>query len=254
MSTTTRLQDERAFHDRQASERAVRFSSLANLRFRDGDYLDHESWIRPAIESLGDLSGKRILDLGCGHSMASVVLARRGAIVTGMDLSSGYITEARRRALANEVVADFVVGDGECLPFADESFDAIWGSAILHHLDLRTACRELQRVLTPGGIAVFCEPWGGNPFIEFGRRYLPYPGKHRTPDERPLRPSDLDNLREFFPQQELRGYQLFGTLRRVFRRESPAGGWLDRFDTRIMRRWPTLEKFARYMVIVLTRA
>src|SRR5712671_867567 len=140
MNANTRVADERAFHDRQAQERAARFASLANLRFRDADYLDHEPWIRPAVESLGDLHGKHILDLGCGHGMATAVLARRGAIVTAMDLSSGYIEEAKRRARANEVVADFVVGDAETLPFADESFDAVWGCAILHHLHLEKAC------------------------------------------------------------------------------------------------------------------
>jgi len=48
---------------------------------------------------------------------------------------------------------------------------------ILHHLDLTVAARELRRVLRPGGVAVFCEPWGGNPLLNFARRRLPYAGK-----------------------------------------------------------------------------
>jgi len=196
VNSTDRIETERDFHDRQARDRASRFADLSALRFRDADYLDHEPWIRPAFESLGDVAGKRILDYGCGHGMAAVVLARRGAIVTGIDLSPGYIAEARRRATANEVVIDFQTADAEHLPFADGTFDAIWGCAILHHLDLRRAGTDLRRVLKPEGVAVFCEPWGGNPLIEFARRYLPYPGKHRTPDERPLHPADLDPLRE----------------------------------------------------------
>jgi SAM-dependent methyltransferase len=253
MDVLQRLASEQEFHDRQSRDRARRLADVGALRLRDADYLDHEPWIRPALDRLGDVATKRILDLGCGHGMASVVLARRGAIVTGVDLSSGYVEEARRRAAANEVVAEFCQADAEHLPFANESFDAVWGCAILHHLDLQQACRELLRVLSPGGIAVFCEPWGGNPLIEFGRRYLPYPGKHRTPDERPLRPKNLDVIREYFPRMQIRGYQLFGTLRRAFRRESPAGGWLDRCDARLLRHWPALEKFARYVVISLLR-
>jgi SAM-dependent methyltransferase len=248
-----RLLTEQLFHDRQAAERADRFADVKSLRFRDADYLDHEPWIRPAFDRLRDLRGQQVLDYGCGHGMASVVLARRGAVVTGIDLSPGYIDEARRRAAANEVAAEFVPADAESLPFADRSFDAVWGCAILHHLDLRTVGAELHRVLRPAGVAVFCEPWGGNPLIELARRCLPYPGKHRTPGERPLRPVDLALLREHFPRVEVHGYQLLGAARRLLRRESRAGGWLDRVDTRMLRRWPVLEKWCRYVVLTLVR-
>ena len=246
-----RIAAEQRFHDAQAAERAARFAELASLRFRDADYLDHEPWIRPAFEMLGNIRGKHVLDYGCGHGMAAVVLARRGAIVTGFDLSMGYVEEARRRATANEVVAEFRQADAEHFPFADQSFDAVWGCAILHHLDLRRAGAELRRVLRPGGVAVFCEPWGGNPLVELGRRYLPYPGKHRTPDERPLRPGDLAPLCEVFPDLQMQGFQLLGAARRVVRRVSRTGGWLDRCDTALLQRWPRLEKMCRYIVLRL---
>jgi len=252
MKVTPRLLTEQLFHDRQAAGRASRFATDSALRFRDDDYLDHEPWIRPAFDLFGNVAGKRALDYGCGHGMASVVLARRGAIVSGIDLSPGYIAEAHRRAEANEVAVEFRTVDAEQLPFANSTFDAIWGCAVLHHLDLRQAGAELRRVLKPGGIAVFCEPWGGNPILQFARRYLPYPGKHRTPDEKPLCKADLESLREFFPELDVRGYQLFGAVRRVFRRESPAGGWLDRSDRWLFRQVPALEKWARYVVVRLS--
>jgi SAM-dependent methyltransferase len=251
MSVLDRIQSEQQFHNAQAAERAARFADLATLRFRDADYLDHEPWVRPAFDVLGDLPGKDVLDYGCGHGMAAVVLARRGARVTGFDLSDGYVAEARRRAAANEVEATFLQADAESLPFEDRSFDAVWGSAILHHLDLRRAGAELRRLLRPGGVAVFCEPWGGNPLLQLARRYLPYPGKHRTPDERPLRPSDLAPLRETFPTLKVRGYQLIGMVNRGLRREGRAGNWLDRLDARLLGRWPTLGKWGRYVVIEL---
>src|SRR5215510_7125226 len=152
-----RIDTERCFHDRQAYQRAA---AGVPLQFDDADYLDHETWIRPAFDRLGDVRGLRVLDYGCGHGMAAVVLARRGGCVSACYLSAGYLAEARRRALANGVAIDFVQADGERLPFADASFDRIWGNAILHHLDLTIAALELRRVLRPGGIAVFCEPWG----------------------------------------------------------------------------------------------
>src|SRR5262245_52154282 len=254
MKVTPRLLTEQLFHDRQATGRASRFATDAALRFRDADYLDHEPWIRPAFDLFGNVVGKRVLDYGCGHGMASVVLARHRAHVTGIDLSPGYVAEANRRAEANEVAVEFRTADAEQLPFADRSFDAVWGCAILHHLDLRQAGAELRRVLKPGGIAVFCEPWGSNPLLEFARRCLPYPGKHRTPDEKPLRKGDLDLLRDVFSQVEVWGFQLFGAVRRVFRRESPAGGRLDRFDRWLFRQVPALEKWARYVVVRLTCA
>ena len=54
MSLSARLEAEQAFHDRQAAERAPRFAQLASLRFTDDSYLDHATWIRPAMTKLGD--------------------------------------------------------------------------------------------------------------------------------------------------------------------------------------------------------
>ena len=67
------------------------------------------------------------------------------------------------------------VANGEELPFPDDSFDAVWGNAILHHLDLARAGRELFRVMKPGAVAVFCEPWGGNPLLGVCPALAPLP-------------------------------------------------------------------------------
>src|SRR2546421_583192 len=144
MSTKGRLAAEQDFHDRQARGRALDLARAADLRFDDDSYLDHETWVRPAFARLGPLAGLRGLDYGCGHGMASVALARRGARVTAFDLSPGYLAEAARRALANGVDVELVQADGERLPFADGGFDRVWGSAVLHHLDLRRAAAELR--------------------------------------------------------------------------------------------------------------
>src|SRR5262245_28693621 len=179
MRATQRLQTERAFHDEQARRRAADLSP-ARLRFEDADYLRHETWIAPALAQLGDVHGRRVLDLGCGHGMAAIVLARRGARVVALDLSAAYLDEARRRAQANGVGIDFVHANAEELPFADGSFAAIWGNAILHHLEIAPAAKELKRVLAPGGIAVVCEPWGENRLLSWARNHLAYSEKQRT--------------------------------------------------------------------------
>ena len=254
MSATDRRGSERAFHDRQAGQRAATFAVRPSpLSFSDDAYLDHETWIRPAFERLGHLGGLRVLDYGCGHGMAAVVLARRGGRVTAFDLSAGYLDEARRRARANGVTVDFVRTDGERLPFAAASFDRVWGNAVLHHLHLGIAARELRRVLRPGGIAVFCEPWGENPLLTWARTCLPYPGKERTPDEQPLRGRDLAVLRAVFPRVGVRGFQLLSMARRVLPPGRLVAG-LDRCDALLLSGVPGLRRFCRYVVLTLQLA
>ncbi|HZY89281.1 MAG TPA: class I SAM-dependent methyltransferase [Gemmataceae bacterium] len=251
-TATERRASEQAFHDRQAEERARRLAGPADLRFADDAYLGHETWIRPAFERLGDVAGLRALDYGCGHGMAAVVLGRRGAKVTALDLSPGYLREVGRRAEANGVAVERVQADAERLPFADRSFDRVWGNAILHHLDLGQAAAELRRVLAPGAVAVFCEPWGENPLLSWARRRLPYPGKDRTPDERPLCRRHLRALRAAFPGLEVEGYQLLSMARRVLRPGRLTAG-LEWCDARLLKRVPALRRFCRYVVLTLRR-
>jgi SAM-dependent methyltransferase len=245
-----RVTNEQRFHDHQAQQRAA---VGVRLRFDDDAYLDHETWIRPAFAQLGDVGGLRVLDYGCGHGMAAVVLARAGAQVTAFDLSGGYVAEARARAAANGVGIAFVQANGEHLPFADAVFDRVWGCAILHHLDLPRAGSELRRVLRPDGRAVFCEPWGGNPLLNFARRRLPYPGKHRTPDEQPLTRPQLDELKTIFPGTRVRGFQLLSMARRVVRTRRLRAS-LDVWDEMLLARVPALERFCRYTVVTLQRS
>jgi SAM-dependent methyltransferase len=241
---------EQLFHDRQAAERAA---ARIALRFDAAAYLDHETWIRPALARLGKLRGQRVLDYGCGHGMAAVLLSQAGARVAAFDLSPGYVNETRERARANGVRVECVAADAEQLPFPDASFDAVWGNAILHHLDLMRAGRELQRILKPGGVAVFCEPWGGNPALAFARRFLPYPNKDRTPDEQPLTRRCLEPLRALFERVHVEGFQLLGMLPRGWRvsGRGPLERILDTLDAGLLRLCPPLGNWCRYVVIEL---
>jgi len=249
METLQRLQTEQAFHDRQAGEREAFFRAHPERLFvSEDDYLDHESWIRHALAALGNVAGMRVLDFGCGHGMAAVVLAKRGACVTAFDLSGGYLAEARRRATANRVTIDFVQANGESLPFADATFDCIWGNAILHHLDLQRTGRELRRVLKLGGHAVFCEPWGGNPLLNWARKHVAYSSKERTPTETPWTVRELAVLRSIFPRLEVTGQQLFSMVGRIVSRTRPLR-LFDRLDDRLLSRFPTWQRWCRYVVV-----
>jgi SAM-dependent methyltransferase len=250
MKQRERLRRERDFHDRQALARS-RALRPQDLPFADESYLGHASWIRPAFDRLGDVCGLSVLDLGCGHGMASVVLARRGARVTACDLSLGYLREAQARAAANGVRVAWALADGERLPFADAAFDRVWGNAILHHLDLRRAGAELKRVLRPGGIAVFCEPWGENRWLRWARQNARYPGKERTLDEDPLGRRQLAELLQLFPNLEITGHQLLSMASRAFRGKRLAKT-LHRCDDVLLNRWPHLQRYCRYVVLTLS--
>jgi SAM-dependent methyltransferase len=244
-----RLVSEQAFHDRQAAIRSATFDLHPDrLHVDDDAYLDHETWIRPAFSALGDVRGLRVLDLGCGHAMASIVMARRGAEVAAIELSAAYLAEARRRAASNNVRLHLVQANGERLPFPDGCFDRIWANAVLHHLDLSIAAVELRRVLHPAGVAVFCEPWGENPVLNAARRWLAYPGKGRTPDEQPLTERGLNELKRAFCPLRVRGYQLLNMLRRAM----PTGRLsraLQSCDAAALRWCPPLRRMCRYVVI-----
>ncbi|MCS7021572.1 MAG: methyltransferase domain-containing protein [Gemmataceae bacterium] len=243
-----RLELERRFHDRQAARRAMALGDKGDAWRVDAEaYLHHESWVRPALARLGPLTGRRVLDYGCGHGMAAVVLAHWGATVTALDIAAGYLAEAQRRARANNVVIHCVQADAEALPFAAGAFEAIWGHAILHHLQIAQAAAEVARVLRPGGVAVFCEPWGGNPLLEAARRYLPYPGKDRTPDERPLTRGRLKPLYRHFEQVSLEGFQLLSWVGRLG--YLPGLKVLRAVEEWVLHRYPTWHNWCRYVVI-----
>jgi ubiquinone/menaquinone biosynthesis C-methylase UbiE len=253
MADATRLASEQLFHDRQAWQRSETFARDPDkLCFANDAYLDHESWIRPAIRKLGDVAGLDVLDYGCGHGMAAVVFARLGARVTGFDISAGYLAEARARAAANGVCVRYVHANAEQLPFACKSFDRVWGNAVLHHLDVRRAGHELHRILKPGGIAVFCEPWGSNTLLQWARCRLNYQAKDRTKDEQPLREKDLRTLRAIFPDLQIQAFQLLSMIRRVWKNQW-AVSVLEEVDNFLLDRLPSLHKYCRYAVLTLIR-
>jgi len=246
-----RLQSEQAFHDVQAAGRRRMWQRDPSIfQSTSEHYLDHEPWIRPSLAKLGSLAHRRVLDFGCGHGMAAVVLAQQGANVTAFDLSSGYVQEAARRAHVNGLTIQALIGDGNQLPFASYAFDAIWGVAILHHLDIERAALEIKRVLKPNGIGVFCEPWGGNKLLSLARRHWPYPCKERTRDEQPLLPQHLAPFQTHFSFCQIEYVQLLGMIRRAWK-TCPFLPALDRWDTRLLRAWPDLGKWCRYVVITL---
>jgi SAM-dependent methyltransferase len=98
-------------------------------------------------EFLGNVSNRRILDMGTGTGRAAVALAKRGARVTAVDASKEMLSVARKRAGDAGLSIEFAEGDAQALAFPDRSFDSVVCLRLLMHVpDWRRSVAELCRV------------------------------------------------------------------------------------------------------------
>jgi ubiquinone/menaquinone biosynthesis C-methylase UbiE len=96
---------------------------------------------------LAPLEGRRVLDVGTGTGRAAIALAKRGAIVTGVDASAEMLEVAARRAEEAQARVTFTRGDAHRLEFPDRAFDAVVCLRVLMHTpDWRASLGELCRV------------------------------------------------------------------------------------------------------------
>jgi SAM-dependent methyltransferase len=114
------------------------------------------------LQVLGDVEGLDALEYGCGACQSGIKVAMLGARVTGLDFSASQLAEGRRNMEATGVRFSVVQGDGERVPFADESFDLVWcDHGIMSFADPYRTVPEVARVLRPGGRFAFSivSPW-----------------------------------------------------------------------------------------------
>jgi SAM-dependent methyltransferase len=124
---------------------------------------------------LGDVRGKTVIDFGCGSGENLVVLLHKGAKVIGLDISPDLVALSEKRVAqqAPGKTAKLLVESAYKTSLADNSVDAVFSIALLHHLDLAMACKEIRRILVDGGLFVMKEPVRFLKTMRFARNRLP---------------------------------------------------------------------------------
>lgn len=134
-----------------------------------GDFVATES----QLKMLGDVRGKRILEIACGGAQNSIALSKWGAKTVGVDLSRKQILYGRKLVRNEDSEVSLLVCNMEKLPFKDESFDIVTTAASLFYApDMNSAVAEANRVLVENGCFTFSTT---HPFAE--GKLVKYRGK-----------------------------------------------------------------------------
>lgn len=212
-----------------------------------------------AYNSMGEIKGKRILEIGCGFGSHLIRMAKAGAHVTGIDISSVRVNETLTQisTMKLEQNANAIKMNAEKLEFPDSSFDIVFGASILHHLDLDLVLPEIKRILLPNGEAVFIEPLGENPLINYYRKRTP---DLRTIDEHPFVEKDFALFRKYFNTVSSESFFLFSLFSYSFRtviKNEKLFQWssraLNKFDRLMIKTIPLLSKYCWQAVILLKK-
>ena len=211
-----------------------------------------ELWRRLIRDAVSD--GGRVLDVGCGRGATARRAHASGATyVLGIDISEAQLADAWSTQVPGEL--EFRVANA-LEPLGGDPFDLVVGRSVLHHVDLRTFLdRVTQNSLAPGGRMLWMEPLAHPLALAFHKLV---PSAH-TPDESPLKPSDLRWIQNRFPGTRVFPINLvsfpagaLSTL--VF---ATADNWLmrgaDDLD-QVLLRHPALVPYARQGIIAIPAA
>ena len=188
---------EKNFHNELQSQKKGRFENifykaLYNISEDFFNYLENNA------------KGSEILDYGCGvGSFVEKVIKFKPKKIVGIDISEISINKAKDKIKRLETHADFSVDNCEKTKFANNSFDIVYGSGILHHLQINKCLDEIHRILKSNGSLIFIEPLGTNPIINFYRKLTP---KSRSRDEHPLIDKDFKYINSKFIDTKIKYY------------------------------------------------
>lgn len=205
---------------------------------------------RYALYLLQGLNGKIVLDFCCGSGEASVIIAKKGpTLVESFDISPIAVKVAKLRMQVNRVnkIVNVQVMSAYRMTYPDEYFDVVYGNAVLHHLDLGIAMKEIWRVLKPGGSAIFCEPFAGSRSLQLIRKLVPIKGD-LSPHEHQLNFVDIRMISNFFSSSRIKFLGLLCRLNRIIGNRLFHDIMLD-FDYATLSLFPMLNRFAQSIVI-----
>jgi len=199
------------------------------------------------------MSGKKVLDIGCGTGWNSVRLLEEGAKeVHGVDISAEMLAEAHGRERPGLKFFEHDIHK----PLG-EKYDIIVGRAILHHVDYKTVLQNLYETsLAPGGILLFMEPLSENLLM---RLYWALGTRFHTPDERPFYAKDIEWLRKRFPTFQMHSFNYFSTIAAlassfVFSKSNNIlTRWSDRADVFLAARFPAIQVRYRSAIFVIEK-
>ena len=153
--------------------------------WESGDFGQVAKYTMPAAEEFMSQvelwPGARVLDAACGTGNLAVIAAGRGCNVSGLDIASNLIAQARERARNESLAIEFTEGDAEAMPYADASFDVVVSMfGVMFTPRPERVVAELCRVTKPGGLIALANwtPTGfiGKMFQVFARHVTPPAG------------------------------------------------------------------------------
>jgi len=204
MSLTNKNIREQEFHNQLQSKEKGRFENIFykaiyNLNQDFFDYLKKK------------VTNCYVLDYGCGiGSSIEKIIKFNPKKITGIDISEISIQKAKSKARNLGIDVDYKIDNCEQTKLSENSFDIIYGTGILHHLQLDKCLNEIHRMLKPQGTLLFIEPLGTNPFINLYRQFTP---NSRSKDEHPLIKEDFKYINSKFIETKIKYY---GFLTLVF--------------------------------------
>jgi ubiquinone/menaquinone biosynthesis C-methylase UbiE len=247
MDAAERIARERDFHNQRFADNTER--ETRTRRFYDAIAYGFESF-RQRVTAVS--RGRTVLEYGCGDEIMAFDLSPTARHVTGIDISDVAIHLAERQASQRGLMnVKFHVDNAEDMHIPDGSVDVVVGSGIIHHLDIERSMQELRRVMREGGVAIFAEPLGHNPVVNWYRNRTP---ELRTPDEHPLLVRDLKAMARRFRTSRVTYFgmiaPLLGLVSRNVRSSSPLTRAVWALD-RLVCKVPFFNRYAWFCVVEL---
>jgi ubiquinone/menaquinone biosynthesis C-methylase UbiE len=169
-------------------------SKIKKLR-RHAFYYSYKREKKILDQLLKDFNGQDVLEIGSYSWAAWFNEDTKPKSLTCINISEKELGKGIQLGVEKDFHINHILMDANNLTFKDNSFDIVFGGAILHHLDIEKTLHHIHRVLKPGGKIVFLEPLKINPLYKIYRKWNP---KERTPDEHALVSSDFRIIKEKF--------------------------------------------------------